>query len=118
MSTAPHIVARPGYQTQNLSEGTNVEYWGFAVRVLPCANDAGTCEYFEAIYRGHELGMLYSGIIWLTIFSILLFWAIGRNFWAAPRARETVSSSHIDSEKSTIATSARARFIRAFAAIR
>lgn len=86
------LLRRQGYQSQDTSKGGLVEYWGFAVRVLPCANDPGTCEYFEAIYGGHERGMLYSGIIWATIGGILLVWAIGRHFWAPPRASESASS--------------------------
>jgi hypothetical protein len=34
---------RQGYQSQNLSDGGLIDYWGYAVRVWPCTNDEGTC---------------------------------------------------------------------------
>jgi hypothetical protein len=119
MTAAHELVARVGYQSQNITGNTTtVGYWGYAARVLPCANDAGTCAYFESVYHGHEIGMLYSGIIWATILGILLFWAIGRQFWHAPRASETVSGITLNTEKSSITTSAGARLSRAFVSLR
>lgn len=73
----------------DLSKGTVVEYWGYASRVLPCTNDDGTCQYFEAVYGGHLNSMIYSGIIWSTIGGICLIYAIGRQFWSPQRSEET-----------------------------
>jgi predicted ferric reductase len=87
------LTKRQGYQSQNLSEGTNVAYWGYAVRVLPCTNDPGTCEYFEAVYGGHETGMLYTGILWATLGGLIFLFAVGRHFWARQRGAELVASS-------------------------
>ncbi|KAH6681032.1 ferric reductase transmembrane component 5 [Plectosphaerella plurivora] len=74
------LAKRQGYQSQDTTNGGLVDYWGYAARVVPCTNDPGTCEYFEAVYGGHERGMLYTGIIWATIGGILLLWAVGRPF--------------------------------------
>jgi hypothetical protein len=27
-----------------------VPHWGYVDRVLPCTNDAGSCEYLDAVY--------------------------------------------------------------------
>lgn len=64
---------------QNYSDAKQLEpHWGYVSRVLPCKNDAGSCAYLDNVYHGHDLGMLYIGIIWATIGAILLVWAIAR----------------------------------------
>jgi hypothetical protein len=45
----------------------------YADRVVPCKNDAGSCQYLDVVYHSHDLGMLYSGIIWATIGAPCLF---------------------------------------------
>ncbi|OAG06212.1 uncharacterized protein CC84DRAFT_1119948 [Paraphaeosphaeria sporulosa] len=66
---------------QDMSSASAVEYhWGYADRVVPCANDAGSCKYLDVVYAAHDLGMYYTGIIWATIGGILILWAIGRHF--------------------------------------
>ncbi|KAL0936045.1 ferric reductase transmembrane component 2 [Colletotrichum truncatum] len=117
MDTSSHLVARQGYQSQNISEGSLVNYWGYAARVLPCTNDPGTCEYFEVVYGSHAVGMTYTGILWATIGGILLILAIGRHLWASPRAAETIPGV-VDDEKSSAAASSTTRFTRAVAALR
>jgi predicted ferric reductase len=57
-----------------------IAYWGYAERIVPCANDIGSCEYLDAVYGGHVIGLYYTGIIWATIGGILLAWGIGRHF--------------------------------------
>ncbi|KAI8292820.1 Ferric/cupric reductase transmembrane component 2 [Colletotrichum sp. SAR 10_98] len=89
------VFRRQGYQSQNISNGGVVDYWGYAGRVVPCTNDAGTCEYFESVYGGHERGMLYTGIIWATLGGILFVWAIGRHIWGPPSGAEAVVVSTI-----------------------
>ncbi|CAH0056197.1 unnamed protein product [Clonostachys solani] len=106
-----NLFARVGYQSQDISQSTTVPYWGYAVRVVPCANDAGTCEYFEAVYGGHERSMLYSGILWATIGGILLIWAILRHAYATPLA-----AAHTGSEKAPKARSTGFRIRRAIGA--
>ncbi|KAG6023958.1 hypothetical protein E4U40_003651 [Claviceps sp. LM458 group G5] len=64
---------------QNLSDGGTIEpHWGYADRILPCKNDAGSCEYLDVVYHAHDLGMFYMGILWATILSVLLLWALLR----------------------------------------
>ncbi|KAG6224037.1 hypothetical protein E4U25_002710 [Claviceps purpurea] len=64
---------------QNLSDGGTIEpHWGYADRILPCKNDVGSCEYLDVVYHAHDLGMFYMGILWATILSVLLLWALLR----------------------------------------
>ncbi|KAK1997205.1 ferric reductase like transmembrane component [Colletotrichum falcatum] len=64
---------------QNFSDAASLEpHWGYSDRVVPCTNDAGSCAYLDVVYASHDLGMLYSGILWITIGGILLVWAVGR----------------------------------------
>lgn len=64
---------------QNMSEAKILEpHWGYADRALPCTNDKGSCEYLDLVYSAHDLGMLYSGILWATILGILFIWGIVR----------------------------------------
>ncbi|KAJ4361097.1 uncharacterized protein N0V89_001666 [Didymosphaeria variabile] len=69
---------------QNQSAASVVEpHWGYADRVVPCVNDAGSCNYLDIVYAAHDMGMYYTGIIWATIGGILILWAIGRHFLRA-----------------------------------
>ncbi|KAK0628362.1 putative FAD binding protein [Bombardia bombarda] len=57
---------------QNFTGESNLEpHWGYASRIVPCKNDAGSCAYLDLVYGAHDLGMLYSGIFWATIGGIL-----------------------------------------------
>lgn len=78
---------------QNFSDASNVEpHWGYADRVLPCTNDAGSCEYLDVIYHSHDLSMLYTGIFWSSILGILLIWGILRRMSPSQRADELTGS--------------------------
>lgn len=64
---------------QNFTGESNLEpHWGYAYRVVPCKNDAGSCAYLDAVYGAHDRGMLYTGIFWATILGILLVWGVLR----------------------------------------
>ncbi|EFQ34035.1 ferric reductase like transmembrane component [Colletotrichum graminicola] len=64
---------------QDFSDAASLEpHWGYSDRVVPCTNDAGSCAYLDVVYGSHDLGMLYSGILWIIIGGILLVWAVGR----------------------------------------
>ncbi|KAK2023889.1 ferric reductase like transmembrane component [Colletotrichum zoysiae] len=64
---------------QDFSDAASLEpHWGYSDRVVPCTNDAGSCAYLDVVYDSHDLGMLYSGILWIIIGGILLVWAVGR----------------------------------------
>lgn len=65
---------------QDESTAASLEYhWGYADKVVPCTNDAGSCQYLDVVYRAHDVGMYYTGIIWSTIGGLLILWAIGRH---------------------------------------
>ncbi|KAH8658133.1 ferric reductase like transmembrane component-domain-containing protein [Xylariales sp. PMI_506] len=74
---------------QNYSDASALEpHWGYVDRVIPCTNDAGSCEYLDLVYASHDRGMLYSGILWSTIGGILFLWAIGRRVWPSPESAQ------------------------------
>ncbi|KAM4061155.1 ferric reductase like transmembrane component domain-containing protein [Hirsutella rhossiliensis] len=65
---------------QNHSDADAFElHWGYPNRVVPCKNDAGSCAYLDVVYNAHDLGMLYTGILWATLGAILLLSACLRN---------------------------------------
>ncbi|KAI1419126.1 ferric reductase like transmembrane component-domain-containing protein [Xylaria sp. FL1777] len=93
---------------QNYSEADSLEpHWGYYSRVVPCTNDAGSCEYLDQVYYSHDLSILYSGILWSIILGIVFLWTIGRKLWAPSRADDLVSGS-ISSRKSSVARFSRA----------
>ncbi|KAJ5173256.1 hypothetical protein N7492_005849 [Penicillium capsulatum] len=76
--SVPVINAR---HIQDYSAATALEpHWGYADRMVPCTNDAGSCAYLDATYSAHDVGMLYTGILWSAIAGILLIWAFLRQF--------------------------------------
>ena len=78
--TARHVLEARQH-IQNHSDAAALQpHWGYADRVLPCTNDAGSCKYLDIVYAAHDIGMYYTGIIWATIGGILILWAIGRHF--------------------------------------
>ena len=66
---------------QNFSEAESLQHhWGYASRAVPCTNDPGSCEYLDSVYHSHDLGMLYTFIMWAAIGGVLFIWGIGRHF--------------------------------------
>lgn len=55
-------------------------HWGYADRVVPCTNDAGSCAYLDLVYESHDRGMLYSGIMYAALGGIVLLWAAWASF--------------------------------------
>ncbi|KAF4120886.1 Ferric reductase NAD binding domain [Geosmithia morbida] len=72
-----HHVAR--HIQEHTSDTVEVPHWGYASRVVPCTNDAGSCEYLDVVYSSHDVGMVYMGILWLTILGVIFGWAILRH---------------------------------------
>lgn len=69
----------PRQHIQDHDAAENVRHhWGYADRVIPCVNDPGSCSYLDVVYDAHDVGMVYTGVIWATIGAILLIWAILR----------------------------------------
>lgn len=76
------LAVRAHIQNFSDADASNIEpHWGYADRILPCTNDAGSCEYLDVIYHSHDLSMLYTGIFWASILAILLLWGVGRRIF-------------------------------------
>ncbi|KAI0205320.1 ferric reductase like transmembrane component-domain-containing protein [Astrocystis sublimbata] len=96
---------------QNESEADYLEpHWGYADRVRPCTNDAGSCAYLDQVYQSHDLSMMYSGILWGTILAVLFVWTVGRRLWAPSRTDGLVPGS-ISTNDSSVT-----RFTKSFSA--
>jgi len=54
------------------ANSTIQEHWGYVQRILPCTNDAGSCEYLDAVYWMHDISMLYTFILWAVIGFVLV----------------------------------------------
>ncbi|KAL5628409.1 hypothetical protein BROUX41_003157 [Berkeleyomyces rouxiae] len=68
-----------GGHIQDFASATQLEpHWGYADRVIPCTNDAGSCEYLDLVYGSHDRGMIYTGVFWLTVAFILICCAVNR----------------------------------------
>jgi predicted ferric reductase len=76
-TSSTSVVAR---HIQNMSEAKFLQpHWGYADRALPCTNDPGSCEYLDTVYHSHDLGMLYTFVLWATTGGTLFIWCIGRH---------------------------------------
>ncbi|ROV88423.1 hypothetical protein VSDG_09214 [Cytospora chrysosperma] len=81
-----------GRTIQNFTDTSSQQepHWGYAVRLLPCTNDAGSCAYLDVVYHSHDLSMLYTGIFWSSIGGILILWGIGRRLFPSRTADESL----------------------------
>jgi hypothetical protein len=70
---------------------TEVPYWGYPSRIVPCTNDHGTCEYLAAVYGMHETSMRYTFILWGVILGILVVWVTVRG-WRMGGPSQSVGS--------------------------
>jgi len=96
---------------QNFSDAASLEpHWGYAFRVVPCANDAGSCEYLDSVYWSHDVSMLYSFILWAAIGGILFVWCLGRHF--IPSRRSDVTALQEEGERPTVRQTALYRLTR------
>lgn len=85
------IVPRQHIQDHASAENL-VPHWGYADRVMPCTNDAGSCEYLDVVYDAHDIGMIYMGILWATFLGILLVWTATRRVSGFSRIRGSVAA--------------------------
>lgn len=60
-------------QDHNEANTTEIHYWAYPDRVLPCTSDKGTCAYLDAVYWMHKTSMLYTFIMWAVFGGCLLF---------------------------------------------
>lgn len=98
--------------------GSLQPHWGYPGRVLPCTNDAGTCEYLDAVYWMHDVSMLYTFILWAVIGAVLLFWLLSRLTRLAvtvstPPASETVTPDSTAARSGSLHRSGRALMTKA-----
>ncbi|KAL8301059.1 hypothetical protein RB593_000048 [Gaeumannomyces tritici] len=101
---------------QDFSNASSVEpHWGYADRVVPCVNDKGSCEYLDLVYGGHDLGMLYMGIMWLTILGVLAAWAVARRTFPSAAASPAAAndSTRADGETQTAGSRRESAIMRA-----
>lgn len=70
------------------SNSTIQSHWGYVERILPCTNDAGSCEYLDAVYWMHDVSMLYTFVLWAVIAFVLVL-------IAALRVNTPLFSKHI-----------------------
>lgn len=56
-------------------------HWGYEDRQVPCTSDPGSCQYLDEVYGAHDRGMVYMGVLWLTILTVFVAWGIGRLLW-------------------------------------
>ncbi|KAL4907875.1 hypothetical protein BDW74DRAFT_189273 [Aspergillus multicolor] len=83
---------------QDFSEDSQLEYhWGYASRQVPCVNDVGACEYLDAVYHEHDLGMLYTFILWAVICGLLFLFLLGRTLF--PLSRSSTPSTTADTKE-------------------
>lgn len=93
MDASQGMIAARHIQNFSDADGSVLEpHWGYADRILPCTNDAGSCAYLDLVYDSHDLSMLYSGIFWAAIAGILLLWALGRRVFPSKTADEAITS--------------------------
>lgn len=107
-----HLSPRAHIQDFHSSNTTREPHWGYAVRILPCTNDPGTCEYLDAVYCMHDVSMLYTWIMWAVILGILLIWVLARFFWPS---RGISVSIHPDEEGQKV-TAPTSKLFRPFGA--
>lgn len=92
MDASQGIIAARHIQNFSDADNSTLEpHWGYADRILPCTNDAGSCAYLDLVYHSHDLSMLYSGIFWAAIAGILLLWGLGRRVFPSPTADEAIT---------------------------
>ncbi|KAM0328579.1 hypothetical protein ACHAQA_004987 [Verticillium albo-atrum] len=65
-------------------ETYKVWHYGYHPRTLPCTADQANCEYLDALWEANDLGMVYSGVLWLIAGAVLLLIAVGRQDESAP----------------------------------
>lgn len=96
MDASTQLIAARHVQNFSDTEGSTLEpHWGYADRIMPCKNDAGSCAYLDLVYGAHDLSMLYSGIFWAALAGIFLLWALGRRVFPSPTAHEAIINNKI-----------------------
>ncbi|KAG7102791.1 Ferric reductase transmembrane component 4 like protein [Verticillium longisporum] len=77
-------------------ETTQIWHYGYHPRTLPCTADQANCDYLDALWEANDLGMVYSGILWLIAGAVLLLVAVGRRSLLSRRTRPFVFTTTSD----------------------
>lgn len=97
MDSAIKGVLAPRQHIQDHDSAESIQpHWGYADRVVPCTNDPGSCEYLDVVYGAHDVGMIYTGVLWATIGGILLIWAIIRYSLAPLSQQHPVTDAQLE----------------------
>ncbi|PNH44600.1 hypothetical protein VD0004_g3092 [Verticillium dahliae] len=105
-ATKSLLAPRQHIQDHDAAESV-IHHWGYADRVVPCVNDPGSCRYLDVVYNAHDVGMIYTGVIWATIGGILLIWAVIRRMMPPQSHRNP--QALVEGEKRTVDTTTRIR---------
>ncbi|XMA18665.1 hypothetical protein WAI453_011456 [Rhynchosporium graminicola] len=73
-----HGVLEARHIQNHSAGGKEIFYWGYASRVMPCTNDAGSCEYLDGVYWMHTVSMLYTFILWAVLGGLLAIFVLSR----------------------------------------
>lgn len=68
---ADFILSSRHIQNESLA-AYKIPHWGYASRSMPCTNDAGSCEYLDAVYWMHDISMLYTFIMWAVFGGVVV----------------------------------------------
>ena len=89
-NSTDNVLAARHIQTDSDVEYT-IDYWGYAVRNFPCTNDAGSCEYLDAVYGNHYTSMIFTFVLWAVLGALLLLTLLSRLI--RPQRRDGVKQS-------------------------
>ncbi|KAI9368646.1 ferric reductase like transmembrane component-domain-containing protein [Aspergillus egyptiacus] len=84
-ASQPSAMVSPRH-IQDFSQDSDLEYhWGYASRQVPCLSDPGSCAYLDAVYGEHDIGMMYTFILWAVICGLLFLWVLARHLFPLTR---------------------------------
>lgn len=115
------LIARAHIQNFSDANASNIErHWGYADRIVPCTNDAGSCEYLDVVYHSHDLSMLYTGIFWSSVLGILLIWGIARRIFPSQSSKRdgTTTPTNVESQHASVRVGGMEKVKRAIASLR
>jgi hypothetical protein len=55
MSSIMDSLLRRAHIQEHSNTSISEPHWGYVDRTLPCTNDAGSCEYLDAVYLMHDV---------------------------------------------------------------
>ncbi|GAB7364282.1 hypothetical protein MBLNU230_g4827t1 [Neophaeotheca triangularis] len=80
---------------QDHAAATSFTYhWGYATRVVPCVNDAGSCEYLDEVYAAHDQGMVFVAIMWAVILALVFGYGLAKRLSPSRRDLDMRNGEH------------------------